>query len=128
MIRDSKGGKDRLIPLPEKILTILRNYYHEKHPKVWLFPANNGCDPVARGTLHWTIKLALERSGIKKKVSVHTLRHSYATHLLEGGIDLRYIQEILGHRNPRTTTFYTHLTTQASIKTRTAINKLMKDL
>ncbi|RZJ28021.1 MAG: integrase [Flavobacterium sp.] len=112
IVRQGKGRKDRLVPLSLKILEMLREYYTYFKPKVWLFEGNTiGAQYDAR-TLSNILKTAIAKVGITKPVSLHWLRHSYATHLLENGTDLRYIQEILGHSSSRTTEIYTHVSTQ----------------
>jgi len=105
-VRDGKGGKDRDVPLPEKTLEHLRAYWAVFRPRPWLFPAKSGAAPLSDTSLQKTFKAALRQSGIEKKASIHTLRHSCATGLLEKGVDLRVIQEILGHKSPQTTTVY----------------------
>jgi len=127
-IQNGKGGKDRLAPLPERTLTRLREYYHMQKPRGCLFPANDGKKPVSRITLHKMLKKAAKDSGIKKNVYPHTLRHSYATHLLENGISLQTIQNILGHTHLSTTYMYVHLTSKSIQDTVLTINKIMKDL
>jgi integrase/recombinase XerD len=113
MIRNAKGKKDRIVPLSPKILELLRDYYTYCKPKVWLFEGQNLGQQYDAGTLGHVLKMALRKSDIQKPVSLHWLRHSYATHLLESGTDLRYIQEILGHRSSRTTEIYTHVSTHS---------------
>jgi integrase/recombinase XerD len=108
-IRQGKGKKDRVSLLSEKVLVVLRQYYRDYKPQEWLFEGLGGGQYSAR-SVQEIFKAALQKSGIRKKASVHTLRHSFATHLLERGVDLRYIQELLGHNSVRTTEIYTHLT------------------
>ena len=109
IIRQSKGRKDRVAPLSEKILELLRDYYNAHKPNVWLFEGQDKKSQYDERSLANVLKQALEKSGIPTPVSLHWLRHSYATHLLENGTDLRYIQEILGHSSSRTTEIYTHV-------------------
>lgn len=109
IVRQSKGRKDRVAPLSDKILELLRNYYNAYKPNYWLFEGQDKKSQYDEASLNAVLKLALEKSGIQKPVSLHWLRHSYATHLLENGTDLRYIQEILGHSSSRTTEIYTHV-------------------
>lgn len=109
IIRQGKGRKDRIAPLSEKILNILRNYYNAYKPSLWLFEGQDKKSQYDASSLSAVLKQALEKSKITKPVSLHWLRHSYATHLLENGTDLRYIQEILGHSSSRTTEIYTHV-------------------
>ena len=115
-----KGKQDRYVPLPAPLLPMLRAYWCTHRSPRWLFPAptrhglahslaHNG-GPVTRSSLQSAFRRALRKSGVPKRAHVHTLRHSYATHLLEAGVNLRIIQEALGHRSARTTQVYTHLT------------------
>lgn len=108
-IRAGKGKKDRTTLLSQTLLTTLREYYREYKPKEYLFEGDTGGKYSPRSVQN-IFKKALELSGIKKHATVHTLRHSFATHLLERGTDLRYIQELLGHANSKTTEIYTHIT------------------
>ncbi|WP_309642350.1 site-specific tyrosine recombinase/integron integrase [Flavobacterium sp.] len=111
-IHQAKGRKDRIAPLSTKILSMLREYYIGYKPKVWLFEGHNKGEPYSEKGLQSVLKFALEKAGIQKPVSLHWLRHSYATHLLESGTDLRYIQELLGHNSSKTTEIYTHVSTK----------------
>ena len=114
-IRSAKGNKDRYVPLPEKLLHILRTYWQtmKSKPKVWLFPSNFYKNDEERSvtvrTIQYIIRNAVKKAGIKKNVSVHTLRHSFASHFMESGVDLRKIQLILGHKSISTTVKYIHL-------------------
>jgi integrase/recombinase XerD len=108
-IHQAKGRKDRIVPLSEKILELLRTYYKAYKPKEWLFEGQSGKGQYDERSLASVLKQALLKCEIIKPVSLHWLRHSYATHLLEAGTDLRYIQEILGHSSSRTTEIYTHV-------------------
>lgn len=137
-IIQGKGNQDRYVPLPEPTLQMLRAYWRTHRLRPWLFPApararrdhglTSGNGPVDRGCLHAAFKRALRHSGIAKRAHVHTLRHSYATHLLEAGINLRIIQENLGHRSARTTQLYTHLTQEMREMLTEPLNQLMQDL
>lgn len=113
IIRQGKGKKDRIVPLSLKILTILRDYYTAYKPKTWLFEGQNPGEQYSEKSLQSVLKQALQKTGITKPVSLHWLRHSYATHLLESGTDLRYIQELLGHSSSKTTEIYTHVSTKS---------------
>lgn len=113
IIRNAKGFKDRVAPLSDKIIEMLRNYFKVYKPKVWLFEGQNTSEQYSEQSLSCVLKQALEKTKIKKPVSLHWLRHSYATHLLEAGTDLRYIQEILGHKSSRTTEIYTHVSSKS---------------
>lgn len=118
-IRNSKGYKDRMIPLSDYMLEMLRSYYVEYRPKKYLFEGiasrktkSEHPSKYSARSLQNILKRAIQKSGIRKRVTLHTLRHSYATHLLEHGIDLRYIQSLLGHSSPKTTMIYTHISTK----------------
>ena len=113
IIRQSKGKKDRIAPLSPKILEMLREYYLGYKPKMWLFEGQNESTKYDERSLSNVLKQALTKSRISKPVSLHWLRHSYATHLLESGTDLRYIQELLGHSSSKTTEIYTHVSTKS---------------
>jgi integrase/recombinase XerD len=107
-IKGAKGKKDKMVPLSARLLDILRIYYRQYHPKVYVFEGEGG-GRYSERSVQEILAYAKKRAGIKKKGSVHMLRHSYATHLLEGGTDIRYIQAFLGHNNIGTTMRYTHV-------------------
>jgi integrase/recombinase XerD len=107
-IRNAKGNKDRMVPLSQKMLDQLRMYYRMYKPKIHLFEGVDG-DSYSATSLQQVLRQSLNKAGIRKRVTLHTLRHSYATHMLEFGVNLRYIQEILGHRSSKTTEIYTHV-------------------
>lgn len=113
IIRQAKGRKDRMAPLSEKILSLLRDYYIAYKPTKWLFEGQSGKGQYDERSLASVLIQALRKSKITKPVTLHWLRHSYATHLLENGTDLRYIQEILGHSSSRTTEIYTHVSNKS---------------
>jgi integrase/recombinase XerD len=132
-----KGGNDRYVPLPEKTLQLLRAFWKTHRSPTWVFPAPCRCHaqhdrphdrPVTDSSLQQAFKKALKQTGMPKPAHVHSLRHSYATHLLEAGINLRLIQDSLGHRSARTTQIYTHLTSQIRSTLTDPLNELMKDL
>ena len=108
-IRKGKGQKDRYTMLSKAALTILRDYFKLYKPHIWLFEGEDGDKHLTERTAQRIFEKACTKSGIMKSVSVHTLRHSFATHLLEAGTDLRYIQELLGHTSSKTTEIYTHV-------------------
>ena len=133
-----KGKKDRYVPLPEPTLQMLRAFWRTHRSPLWLFPAptrhglkhslaHNG-GPVTDSSLQSAFQRALKQSGIVKRAHIHTLRHSYATHLLEAGVNLRIIQENLGHGSARTTQIYTHLTREVRATLTTPLNQLMQGL
>jgi integrase/recombinase XerD len=112
IIKQAKGRKDRIAPLPKFIVEMLRTYYKEYRPQQWLFEGQRAGEQYSEQSLQSVFKQALAKSGVKKPATLHWLRHSYATHLLEGGTDLRYIQELLGHQSSKTTEVYTHVSTK----------------
>jgi len=112
-VYQGKGKKDRLVPISEKTIEMLREYYKKYKPKVWLFEGNPAGLQYSEASLQKILKNALKSANIKKPATLHWLRHSYATHLLEAGTDLRYIQELLGHKSSKTTEIYTHVTSQS---------------
>ena len=109
VILNSKGKKDRIIPISDKTIDMLREYYKKHKPKEWLFEGANAGEKYSEEALNRILKNALLKTTINKPVTLHWLRHSYATHLLEAGTDLRYIQELLGHKNSKTTEIYTYI-------------------
>jgi len=130
-VRQGKGAKDRYVPLPTTTLTLLRQQWQiHRHPQ-WLFPSRQqpqATQPMDVGGVQRAFKAALADSGLQKRATVHTLRHSYATHLLEEGVNLRVIQSYLGHKSPQTTAIYTHLTRNAQSRAIDVIEQLMADL
>jgi integrase/recombinase XerD len=135
-VRKGKGAKDRYVPLPEYTLKMLRQHWRTHRHSVWLFPAPTRAEvppsaatgPMSVSGVQRAFKAALQESGVQKPASVHTLRHSYATHLLEAGVSLRIIQAHLGHSSPKTTALYTHLTRKAEDLAAEAINRVMGGL
>lgn len=133
-LQQAKGNKDRLVPLPERTLAMLRSYWLRHRQQVWLFPSLQGWPVAGSGRpmdpsgVQRAFRKALGESGVNKAASVHTLRHSWATHLLEAGVNLRLIQEWLGHKSLTTTAIYTHLTVKAEGQASQVINELMADL
>ena len=113
LLKNSKGKKDRIAPLSPKILEMLREYYTICKPTTYLFEGQTKGQPYDSRSLQLILKQALTKVNIKKPVTLHWLRHSYATHLLESGTDLRYIQELLGHNSSKTTEIYTHVSTKS---------------
>ena len=128
-VRHAKGAKARYVPLPTSTLRMLRQYWGRHRHPVWLFPSPyRGHKPMSVGGVQRCFKAARLESGVQKEATVHTLRHSYATHLLEAGVNLRMIQAYLGHSSPKTTAIYTHLTRAADELAAEAINRVMSDL
>jgi len=113
LIKQAKGRKDRITPIPGKIVEQLRDYYKAYRPLTWLFEGQKKGVRYSEKSLENVLKQALVKAGIKRPATLHWLRHSYATHLLENGTDLRYIQELLGHSSSRTTEIYTHVSTKS---------------
>ena len=111
-IEQGKGKVDRYTLLSEKTLLFLRKYYKEYRPEIWLFEGLKKGEQYSTRSIQNVFQAAVKKAGITKDVSVHTLRHSFATHLLENGTDLRYIQNLLGHASSKTTEVYTHITTK----------------
>jgi integrase/recombinase XerD len=112
IIRQGKGRKDRIVPLPEKILDSLRIYYRAYRPETWLFEGQYKNTQYSPTSLAKVLQRAVLKARILKPVSLHWLRHSYATHLLEQGTDIKVIQELLGHQSTKTTEIYTHVSTK----------------
>lgn len=127
IVRAGKGNKDRHIPLPRRTLELLRDYWHTYRPQTCLLVNKNGL-PLTDHRVRYFLKKALKQSGIRKRVSCHTLRHSYATNLMEQGVDVRVIQALLGHRSLKTTTLYLHMTQSVMQSVQDAVNDLMADL
>ncbi|HEX5002363.1 MAG TPA: tyrosine-type recombinase/integrase [Bacteroidia bacterium] len=113
IVRMAKGNKDRIVPLSVKLLPKLREYYRMYKPGTYLFEGQMRGEMYSARSLQQVLRRAVEKAGIRKPVTLHWLRHSYATHLLESGTDLRYIQELLGHKSSRTTEIYTHVSTRS---------------
>ena len=122
-VQQSKGKKDRYTLLSQKTLLILRQYFKEYKPKEWLFEGE-GDGEYSQKAIQNILKRAVLKAGIKKRITVHSLRHSFATHLLENGTDLRYIQNLLGHSNSKTTEIYTHITTKGFDQIKNPLDKL----
>lgn len=124
-----KGAKDRLVPLPAVVLTRLRELWKTHRTRPWLFPSSGVQPrPISRKALQESFAAARQRCALAKHPKIHTLRHCYATHLLEAGVNLRLIQATLGHGSPKTTALYTHLTEPALATLRDPLNALMSDL
>ena len=127
-IHAGKGNKDRCIPLPAAALGRLRAHWRTHRHPIWLFPVRRrdyADQFMVPGSLSRAFQAALRESGMHKPATVHTIRHSWATHLLEAGVNLRVIQEWLGHHSPRTTALYTHLTPQAEAAAATTSQRLL---
>lgn len=135
-VRNGKGDKDRVVPLPKSVLCMLRHYWSTHRNPKWIFPIRFRCGgnlstatkPMAADGVRKVFRLALQESGIQKQATVHTLRHSYATHLLESGVNLRIIQAYLGHASPKSTAIYTHLTRKSETMAVAAVDQMAEDL
>ena len=128
-VTNSKRDRDRDVPLPDKTLVLLRQYWRVKRPGSYVFPSKILNDAsIGHHMLQDVFRAALKACKIQKKATVHTLRHSFATHLIEKGVDLQTIQHILGHKTIRTTLIYTHITQKTEQFLRTSLNEIMSDL
>jgi site-specific recombinase XerD len=123
-VHHGKGAKDRTLMLSPQLLTILRTYWRLARPTDWLFPGRSPDKPIDVQVLHAACRSATKAAGLVKHVSVHTLRHSFATHLLESGVDIRIIQVLLGHNNLSTTARYTHVATTTIASTQSPLDRL----
>ena len=124
LIKQGKGKKDRVTPISDKVIHMLREYYIAYKPVTWLFEGQKSGEPYTAGSLQEVLKLSVAKAHIKKPVTLHWLRHSYATHLLEAGTDLRYIQELLGHKSSKTTEIYTHVSQKSIQQIKTPFDDL----
>jgi integrase/recombinase XerD len=122
-VQQGKGRKDRYVMLSPRLLTLLRDYWRAYRPSDWLFP-NGHEQPLAQKAVRRVCKKAWQASGLRKPVTPHTLRHCFATHLLEAGTDLRTLQVLLGHRSPTTTARYTHVAIPNIQQTRSPLDSL----
>ncbi len=127
-VRHGKGAKDRTVMLSTQLLAILRTYWRLAHPQDFLFPGRSADTPITTTCLHAACRSATRAAGLTKRVSVHTLRHSFATHLLESGVDIRIIQVLLGHNQLSTTARYTHVATTMIAKTQGPLDRLSLDV
>lgn len=123
LISASKGKKDRYTNLPESVLMLLRNYYREYRPKEYLFEGQYGSQYSTR-SVQAVFKTAMRKAKIHKTIGIHGLRHSYVTHLIESGADIRFLQELLGHKSIKTTQIYTHITDVKKASIRSPLDSL----
>ena len=123
-VEQGKGGKDRYVMLSAQLLAILRTYWRLARPRHWLFPGRDEERPIDQTVLHAACRSACEAAGLTKRVTVHTLRHSFATHLLESGADIRIIQVLLGHTNISTTARYAQVATSTIQGTASPLDRL----
>lgn len=122
-VRQGKGNRDRVVVLSEKLLILLRDYFKKYKPKEYLFEGKTG-GKYSERSVQQILKQTLVKAKIDKQGSVHTLRHSYATHLIEQGTDIRFVQELLGHKSIKTTLIYTHLTDITKRKIKSPLDNL----
>lgn len=129
-IRQGKGGKDRQVPLPERTLAVLRRHWQRHRDPDWLFPGRVvwPSKPIDVSGVQKAFGAAVQASGVRKKATVHTLRHSYATHLVEAGVNLQLVQRYLGHKSLLTTLLYVHLTAPRQETAAKQINQVMAGL
>lgn len=127
-----KGNKQRLVPLSQGLVDLLRRHWKTHRSPHWLFPSMRlgkvQNKPVGKASIQRAFYRALEQSGLRRKATVHSLRHSYGTHLLEDGVHLRLIQAYLGHKSPQTTMVYTHLTREVRATADDPVNRLMREI
>ena len=126
-IRSGKGRKDRVVIFAESFMPMFRNYLATYHPKVYFVEGKPG-QKYSAGSIRAIIKRSARLAGIRKRVTPHTLRHSFATHLLDNGVDIRYIQELLGHNSPKTTMIYTHVTRKDIMKIQSPLDEALKQI
>lgn len=126
-IQQGKGRKDRYTILSSLALEQLRKYYQLYKPEVWLFQGDKADSHITERTVQRVFENACIKAGVKKDVSIHSLRHSFATHLLEGGTDLRYIQELLGHSSSKTTEIYTHVTQKSISNIQSPLDRMINN-
>jgi site-specific recombinase XerD len=124
-VKNAKGKKDRMVMLPYSIVSSLQLYRELYKGKLYVFEGQFAGEPYSTGSVQQVMRTALKLSGLEKKATVHTLRHSFATHLLENGTDIRYIQQFLGHSSIKTTTVYTHLTKTAVDKIQSPLDRMI---
>jgi site-specific recombinase XerD len=133
-IRSGKGNKDRAVPLPPKTLTLLRAHWRMHRNPIWLFPGTvppgeqYASRPMEESALQKAFRKAVQAAGVSKPATIHSLRHSWATHLLESGVSVRVLQLWMGHTSPTTTAIYTHLTQHAEQAAATALERLTAGL
>lgn len=125
-VEQGKGKKDRYTILSSLNLEVLREYWRQYRPQYWLFPGMAPGQPITSRTIEKIFQYATQQAGIKKRVTTHSLRHSFATHLLEAGVSICHIQELLGHTSPKTTSIYLHVQRQDLMRVTSPLDKMMK--
>ena len=123
-VRCGKGKKDRVVMLSQTLKELLRLYFDQYQPRHWLFEGQGAEGPYSARSVQAIVKAAAQKAGLTRSVSPHTLRHCFATHLLDHGTDIRYIQELLGHKDIKTTLIYTHITTKSLEQIQSPLDKL----
>jgi site-specific recombinase XerD len=124
-VHEGKGGKDRLVPLSQRLLEELRRYWRQHRPRPWLFPGQQMRRHLSVSLVQRLCQRAVRQAGLSKRATVHTLRHSFATHLLEAGVDVVTLQKMLGHRDLKTTAHYLHLSTRQLQQTPSLLDLLV---
>ena len=124
-VKQSKGNKDRIVMLPYSVVEYLKNYRTLYPSDGWVFAGQYKGEALSGRTVQAVMKMAVSKAGLEKKATVHTLRHSFATHLLESGTDIRYIQQLLGHSSIKTTMIYTHITPKAAKNIISPLDRLL---
>ena len=124
IIKASKGKKDRMVMLSGTLKMLLEKYFDQYQPRYWLFEGQGGDAPYSSSSIQRIVKSAAKKAGIQKRVTPHTLRHCFATHLMDGGVDSLYIQKLLGHRDIRTTLIYTHVTNRSLSQIKSPLDNL----
>ncbi|WP_339272567.1 site-specific tyrosine recombinase/integron integrase [Paenibacillus sp. FSL K6-1330] len=127
-VSQGKGRKDRLTLLSDTAMDMVQPYLQQEKPEKWMFPGQHPERHMTERTVQKVFEQARTASGIQKKVSIHALRHSFATHLLEGGIDIRFIQELLGHQSVRTTERYTHVSVKDIRRIKSPLDQLEEEI
>jgi len=125
-VKQAKGNKDRMVMLPYSIVEVLKDYRKLYPSDDWVFAGQYKGEALSGRTVHQVMHDAVAKAGLEKKATVHTLRHSFATHLLESGTDIRYIQQLLGHASLNTTMIYTHITPKAERKIISPLDSLVQ--
>jgi len=120
----AKGNKERYVILSQNHIDLITKYYNHYKPKIFLFEGQDGLSKYSTRSIQSIFRTAKKKSGISKKATVHTLCHSFATHLLDNGTDIRYIQELLGHKNLATTQIYTHISTYNLSKVKSPLENI----
>ena len=124
-VRQGKGAKDRLVPLSVRLLQELRDYWRMWRPRTWLFPGHKPDHPISGGNTQRRFSRLVKQAGLRKHCSMHTLRHSYATHLLEAGVDVLTLKTLMGHSSLQTTARYLHISTQRLQQTPSLLDLLV---